>query len=214
MTNAITTKKAELQNSKKGFTLVELVVVIAILAILAAIAIPVVNSIINTASKNGALQNAQSIELAVKECQSYIASGDTEVYNGTKLVPFDSTKFDGPTASKNGTNVKISSAKAAHGSIDIWQVAAAKGMMSGFTKVSYNGKDYEPYWDKVSQKCIFLTSAAAAGGGAGGSTYTDLDGKTVTNVSATYSSTAKVIKLASTDTNNKVTFVDVKVDNM
>lgn len=215
MTNAITTKKAELQNSKKGFTLVELVVVIAILAILAAIAIPVVNSIINTASKNGALQNAQSIELAVKECQSYIASGDTEVYDGNKQVPFDSAKFDGPAASKSGTNVKISSAKAAHGSIDIWQVAAAKGMMSGFTKVSYNGKDYEPYWDKVSQKCIFLTSAAAAGGGAaGGATYTDLDGKTVANVSATYSSTAKVIKLASTDTNNKVTFVDVKVDNM
>lgn len=216
MTNAITTKKAELQNSKKGFTLVELVVVIAILAILAAIAIPVVNSIINTASKNGAMSNAQSIELAVKEAQSYIASGNTEVYNGTKQIPFDTTKFNGPTASISGSNVKLANAKSAHASIDIMQVAAAKGMMGGFTKVSYNGKDYEPYWDKASQKCIFLTSAAAAGGAGapGGATYTDLDGKTVANVSAAYSDTAKVFKLASTDTDNKVTFADVKVDNM
>ena len=97
MTNAITTKKAELQNSKKGFTLVELVVVIAILAILAAIAIPVVNSIINTASKNGALSNAQSIELAVKECQSYIASGNNEVYKSGKTVTLDSGKFATPS---------------------------------------------------------------------------------------------------------------------
>ena len=58
MTKAIT------KNSKKGFTLVELVIVIAILAILAAIAIPVVNSIINTASRNGALSDAQTIELS------------------------------------------------------------------------------------------------------------------------------------------------------
>lgn len=222
MTNAITTKKAELQNSKKGFTLVELVVVIAILAILAAIAIPVVNSIINTASKNGAMSNAQSIELAVKEAQSYIASGNTEVYDGTKQIPFDTNKFGGPTASISGSNVKLANAKSAHASIDIMQVAAAKGMMGGFTKVSYNGKDYEPYWDKASQKCIFLTSAAAGGAGgaggagAGGTTYTDIEGKTVTGVGAAASS--NVFKLASTTTSaqnvTKVTFEDVKVDNM
>ena len=39
------------KQSKKGFTLVELVVVIAILAILAAIAIPAVIGIINSATQ-------------------------------------------------------------------------------------------------------------------------------------------------------------------
>lgn len=194
MTNAITTKKAELQNSKKGFTLVELVVVIAILAILAAIAIPVVNSIINTASKNGAMSNAQSIELAVKEAQSYIASGSTEVYNGTKTVDYDANKFGGTSP------VTLSNAKTNHADIDILQVAAAKGIMDGFIKVSYNGADYEPYWDTTAQKCIFVT-----GTGAGAK---DLDGNTVTGLNTRY------LKLATTDGNGKTTFAAVKVDNM
>ncbi len=195
MTNAITTKKAELQNSKKGFTLVELVVVIAILAILAAIAIPVVNSIINTASKNGALSNAQSIELAVKECQSYIASGNTEVYDGSKTVAFDTAKFGGTSP------LTLKNAKTDHANIDIQQVAAAKGMMNGFVSVSYNGKDYEPYWNKTTQKCVFATGT--------GNTVTDLDGKSV----SVGNGANQYVKLAST-ASGKTTFAAVKVDNM
>lgn len=194
MTNAITTKKAELQNSKKGFTLVELVVVIAILAILAAIAIPVVNSIINTASKNGALSNAQSIELAVKEAQSYIASGSTEIYNGTTTVDVDTNKFadgNGVTSGK----VQLANAKTAHANLNIAMVAAAKGITDGFIKVSYNGKDYEPYWDKTAQKCIFINGDGK-----------DLDDKAVT-IGTRY------LKLAAT-ASGKTTFQDVKVDNM
>ena len=201
MTNAITTKKAELQNSKKGFTLVELVVVIAILAILAAIAIPVVNSIINTASKNGALSNAQSIELAVKECQSYIASGNTEVYDGSKTVAFDTTKFGGTSP------LTLKNAKTDHANIDIQQVAAAKGMMNGFVSVSYNGADYEPYWNKTTQKCVFATTSAGAGGAAG--TTKDLDGKAIT----VGNGANEYVKLATTSA-GKTTFAAVKVDNM
>ena len=53
-------------NSKKGFTLIELVVVIAILAILAAIAIPVVSNIVNTASLN-----ATYSDVACKNRETY-----------------------------------------------------------------------------------------------------------------------------------------------
>ena len=207
MTNAITTKKAELQNSKKGFTLVELVVVIAILAILAAIAIPVVNSIINTASKNGAMSNAQSIELAVKEAQSYIASGNTEVYDGNKTIGFDASKFDGPAASKNGANVKLANAKTGHANIDIWQVAAAKGMMNGFVSVSYNGADYEPYWNKTTQKCVFATTSAAGQGQP--AAVKDLDGNSI----SVGTGANQYVKLATT-ASGKTTFQDIKVDNM
>lgn len=192
MTNAITTKKAELQNSKKGFTLVELVVVIAILAILAAIAIPVVNSIINTASKNGALSNAQSIELAVKECQSYIASGNNEVYKAGKSVTLDSGKFATPS-------VTICDAKTNHAAIKIDQVAAVKGIADGFGKVSYNGKDYEPYWSKAAQKCVFVNATDAK----------DIDGNDVT-----LSGDGALTQLATVNADNKIEFKDVKVDDM
>lgn len=202
MTNAITTKKAELQNSKKGFTLVELVVVIAILAILAAIAIPVVNSIINTASKNGAMSNAQSIELAVKECQSYIASGNNEVYKKNKTVTLDAGKFA-------VSSVAIHDAKTEHAQIVIQEVAAVKGIADGFGKVSYNGKDYEPYWNKAAQKCVFVTGT--------GANAKDLDGNTVTLAAAPVGgapATTGLVKLASVDANHKIAFENVKVDDM
>lgn len=198
MTNAITTKKAELQNSKKGFTLVELVVVIAILAILAAIAIPVVNSIINTATKNGAESNAQSIELAVKEAQSYIASGSTEVYDGNKTIAVDS-KFAGPNIS-NGS-ITLANAKTNHGDIDIDMVAASKQICNGFESVSYYGKDYSPYWNKTTQKCVFLTLD--------GNDYKTFDGTVVTGVGPT----DNVLPLATT-ANGTTTFASVAVDNM
>ena len=133
------------KNSKKGFTLVELVIVIAILAILAAIAIPVVNSIINTASKNGALSNAETIELAVKECQADIAAKNGEVY---------------------------ADAVSNHGKIYISDVAEKKAIKEAFATVTYNGKDYNPYWIIAEDKCVFLT--------VDGSDKKDFDGNKVT----------------------------------
>jgi prepilin-type N-terminal cleavage/methylation domain-containing protein len=140
--------KAIKNNSKKGFTLVELVVVIAILAILAAIAIPVVNSIINTASKNGALSDAQTIELAIKECQADIAARNDEVYDGRTM--------------KNaaGADVTINKASTGHANITLQQVAVVKGIEDAFKVVTYNGVDYAPYWDTVTDSCIYLSLAA------------------------------------------------------
>jgi type IV pilus assembly protein PilA len=63
--------KKELKKSKKGFTLIELVVVIAILGILAAILIPVISGFIQRANDSAAqanargLYNAASMTLAV-----------------------------------------------------------------------------------------------------------------------------------------------------
>ena len=146
------------KNSKKGFTLVELVVVIAILAILAAIAIPVVNSIINTASRNGALSNAQTIELAIKECQADIAAKNDEVYDGTTGY-----NYNDPA----GTNLtgNLPAASTAHATINVQHVAGAKAISNAFETVTYNGNDYEPQWDEDADKCVFIgvTGGAAAG---------------------------------------------------
>ena len=69
------TRKYVSRNSKKAFTLVELVVVIAILAVLAAIAIPTIIGIINSASKSQVDTDAASIDAAVKEFHAGVTSG-------------------------------------------------------------------------------------------------------------------------------------------
>lgn len=66
--------------SKKGFTLVELVVVIAIIAVLAAIAIPIVASTINSSIVSRAKTNANTIEYAFKEADAAVASADNTIY--------------------------------------------------------------------------------------------------------------------------------------
>lgn len=66
--------------SKKGFTLVELVVVIAIIAILAAIAIPIVASTTTSSVVSKAKTNANTIEYAFKEADAAVAGGDDTKY--------------------------------------------------------------------------------------------------------------------------------------
>ena len=63
------------KQSKKGFTLVELVVVIAILAILAAIAIPAVIGIINSATKSAGDSDASTLNNACKTVYAGVKSG-------------------------------------------------------------------------------------------------------------------------------------------
>lgn len=140
----------QIKNSKKGFTLVELVVVIAILAILAAIAIPVVNSVINTASKNGALTNAQSIELAIKQCQANIAARNNEVYKGQKIKNSAGTEVTIPDIGKGA-------ASGGYKEITVEDVALVNGIENAFKTVTYDGKDYKPYWDSSTESCVYLS---------------------------------------------------------
>jgi len=123
------------KNSKKGFTLVELVVVIAILAILAAIAIPVVNSIINTAARNSAISNADSIELQIKNCQADIAARNTERY---------------PTAVTSPSSISVD------------EVATKTGIKTAFQTVTYNNEQYIPVWDADDDKCYFIGASTNA----------------------------------------------------
>ena len=65
------------KRNKKGFTLVELVIVVAVLAIIAGIAIPTVHNVIDNANKAADTSNAQAIEMAIKTCQSELAAEKT-----------------------------------------------------------------------------------------------------------------------------------------
>lgn len=89
------------KQSKKGFTLVELVVVIAILAILAAVAIPMVTGIINSATTSSKESDASTLNHACKTFMTSVAAGTitTETvskagitYSGTSLPSKSSTQ--------------------------------------------------------------------------------------------------------------------------
>ena len=69
------TQKFWAKHSKKGFTLVELVMAIAILAVIAAIAIPVVSSVIKTANQNTDTNNGKTVDLLVKEAYTEVMAG-------------------------------------------------------------------------------------------------------------------------------------------
>ncbi len=68
------------KNNKKGFTLVELVIVVAVMAILVAVAIPTISSITGEAKTNVQNSNAQTIESMIKlaEAESTLSAGVIE----------------------------------------------------------------------------------------------------------------------------------------
>ncbi len=74
------------KQSKKGFTLVELVVVIAILGILAAIAIPAVIGIISSANESQAKSDASSVNTACKNLYAEVVAGTVNASNKGSLT--------------------------------------------------------------------------------------------------------------------------------
>ena len=90
------------RNNKKGFTIVELVIVIAVIAILAGVLIPTFGSIIDKANKNSALQEASH---ALKIVSAEYAEDGKTMPNATFLYIED----DGKTVYTfyyNGTEIE------------------------------------------------------------------------------------------------------------
>ena len=112
------------KQSKKGFTLVELVVVIAILAILAAIAIPAVIGIINSATSSAGDSDASTLNSACKNVYAGVKSG---TINNT-----DSTNAD-------GTAVSFAAAKGASATAR----ATAAGNVTLANVQTYNGTNLD-----------------------------------------------------------------------
>lgn len=153
---AVKTAKIEevKKNSKKGFTLVELVVVIAILAILAAIAIPVVSSTITSSQRSSAKSNAQTIETAIKEADAAISAKDDTVFI-------------------DKTNAASPSFKASDGKLTLANISTAKAIDSAVAATyQIDGVNYDAYYDNNTQKVVFL--------GVKGSDVVDVDGNKYT----------------------------------
>ena len=73
------------RNNKKGFTIVELVIVIAVIAILAGIMIPTFGSVVKNANESARDQEAKSIYTTYTANIDY-ASGDEPITDGYIVV--------------------------------------------------------------------------------------------------------------------------------
>ncbi|MEG0918734.1 MAG: prepilin-type N-terminal cleavage/methylation domain-containing protein [Anaerovoracaceae bacterium] len=87
MYNLIQKKKANLKN-KKGFTLVEVIVVLVILAILAAILIPSMIGYINKAEEKAIVAEGRSVLLAAQTIASeeYVKNKTAATVNNAKVL--------------------------------------------------------------------------------------------------------------------------------
>lgn len=85
-----------MKTNKKGFTLIEMLVVIAIIAILVAIIVPTVTS---ATSKAKAATDAANLRSAMAEANIYVLSHDVDI-SGSDAV--DLTSFVQPITSKSG----------------------------------------------------------------------------------------------------------------
>lgn len=74
------------KNNKKGFTLVELVIVVAVMAILVAVAIPVVGNITSSAQDSVNKSNAQTIESVIKLAEAKVSNGEDSTATTTLSV--------------------------------------------------------------------------------------------------------------------------------
>ena len=70
-------------NNKKGFTIVELVIVIAVIGILAGVLIPTFSSVINSANESSALQEAKAT------LENILAVNNGSIASNTKFVVCD-----------------------------------------------------------------------------------------------------------------------------
>jgi type IV pilus assembly protein PilA len=81
------------RNNKKGFTIVELVIVIAVIAILAGVLIPTFSGVVKKAKENAALQevkNAYTAALA-EDLSTSDTTDDTVYGKGVIIVEYNET---------------------------------------------------------------------------------------------------------------------------
>ncbi|WP_283624270.1 prepilin-type N-terminal cleavage/methylation domain-containing protein [Clostridium butyricum] len=101
MNQLVLKKKNELMKKKKGFTLVELIIVIAVIAVLAAIAIPKFGAVKKDANLRADQANAKIIATAVATA---VANGDTNPATDTVYVKYiDGAKVPTPKDSSKSS---------------------------------------------------------------------------------------------------------------
>ena len=119
---------------KKGFTLVEVIVVLVILAILMAIAIPSLTGYIDKANERAILTEASSIQSALQ-----VASTDVYGQTGTAITGFGDYQKTGGVAAASWDEVVNDLAKTSFTG-QITGVTFSGSELTGFTFAASGGK--------------------------------------------------------------------------
>lgn len=127
------------KSTKKGFTLVELIVVLVILAILAAMLVPALTGYIDRARQEKDYQMAATVLTAAQSAATY-------QYATKSTMP---TTITGTTSAGNGTTVMDLIGDASNKVSDISFTANNKGIITGGS-VKVNGYTYT--WDASNVK--------------------------------------------------------------
>jgi prepilin-type N-terminal cleavage/methylation domain-containing protein len=100
-------RKSRMKTNRKGFTLVEIMIVVAIIAVLAAIAIPNFIKSRKESQKNACIANLKQIEGAIEQAKlaGKVTPGTSDIWGSTDayikvkpLCPYDTSKsYDIPT---------------------------------------------------------------------------------------------------------------------
>jgi type IV pilus assembly protein PilA len=122
------------KKKKRGFTLIELIIVIAIIAILAAIAIPKFGEVRKKANISADIANAKQIQGAVS---TVIADGTVDLPTGGVEFTFDGTAENGDkieTAIKEQLQDSIPKLKAVDKGSNFFVTVSAEGKTTITTK--------------------------------------------------------------------------------
>jgi hypothetical protein len=163
-------------------------------------AIPVVNSIINTATKNSAISNAETVELAIKNCQADIAARNNEVYNPAK-------SYTDVTGASKPCHDAASNATGGRDSISVEEVVGINAINDALKSVNYNQGVFEPFWHKDLDTCVFICTTAAPSG-----SPTTGDALTAEGIDAGYqtkpNNTGKLVQISTGDVPSNTVMID------
>ena len=122
------------KNNRKGFTIVELVIVIAVIAILATVLVPTFGNIIENAKESAALQAARNeltnymIDNAAEGSDDLIIKGDDNMYFAVVDGQLSDTVYaDTNAALAAFTSITNAAATQVGNSTTVWTVASAQG---------------------------------------------------------------------------------------
>ena len=107
-------KKLQKKSNKKGFTLVEIIVVLVILGILAAIAVPSVMGYIDDAKESKYVAEAHSIYIVIQteEARAKATAADDITYESIEKEAIKKTSLEDVTIAPTPTNVTPKEEKA------------------------------------------------------------------------------------------------------